>query len=118
MLQASTHVSNPKVAFLQFRRGLAPCGDVSDGRGATLGFGAPLNPMIGKSGVPTVLGISPWHVASDAIAVFGGMRGRELLLVASQASRPVILHGLRWLVVWVVAGPAPQSALAVPGTRT
>src|ERR1700722_20376466 len=74
--------------------------------------------MVGESRVSSILGVPARHVAADTIAIPARMGSREISHVARQALSSVELNRLQRLIVWIVAGPAPELSLAFARAHT
>lgn len=116
---ASVDVSYTEVALLQGSGWFAPGDDFGAWRKIGFGLGAALDAVIGEGGVAAVFCVTARQVATDAIGIFCGMRGREasaeVRRMAGQTFFAVVSDRLGGLIVRVVAGAAPEFLVAAAG---
>ena len=114
-LHTDIDIGDTEVPALQIGSWFAPCSDAGVWWKILLRSWTPLDSVIGENTMASILCIPPRHVTTQTVAVFGRMKSGKTYRMAGKASRPVVLDGLEWLAVGIVAGAAPKPSAAVAG---
>ena len=69
--------------------------------------------MVGKRCVPSILGITSRHMATDAVAFRVRMCGWKFLRMTREAFGSKVCYWIHWLVVRIVARTTPQLSITL-----